>query len=196
MSLESGEDISPKILIITAPSGAGKTTIVNHLLNTNTQLAFSISACTRQKRENEVDGKHYYFISPEEFQNKVADNQFLEWEEVYDGIRYGTLRSEVDRLSSEGKVVVFDIDVKGALNLKNQFGPNALALFIKPPDLNTLIQRLTGRQTEDHAQLQKRVQRMKYELTFENRFDKVLVNKDLGVALLEATHLVNDFLKY
>ena len=183
-----------KLIIFTAPSGAGKTTIVRHLLKTRRDVSFSISACTRPPRHQEVNGLDYYFLSIEEFKRKVMQGDFVEYEEVYENQFYGTLRSEIDRLWSEGKHVLFDIDVKGALSIKRAFGSQALSIFVKPPSFETLKQRLINRRTEDEASLRKRIQRVKEEMTYERHFDVTLVNNDLEIALKEAEQVVEDFL--
>lgn len=184
-----------KLLVFAAPSGAGKTTIVKHLLQTfPEQLAFSVSATTRPQRDNEQHGKDYYFISTAAFKQHIAAGNFLEYEEVYQGKFYGTLFSEIDRLTNAGKAVLFDIDVQGALNIKKQFHEKALLIFVKPPDLATLIQRLRNRNTETEADLQKRIAKAETELTFEKHFDVTVVNNNLENALQEAEHIVQQFL--
>jgi len=183
-----------KMFIFTAPSGAGKTTIVRHLLKTYDFLDFSISATTREKRDHEVDGKDYYFLSPEEFRKRVAGGEFIEWEEVYENQYYGTLKSEVDRVWALGKHIVFDIEVKGATNIKNLYGDQCQAIFIKPPSLEILIQRLIDRQTESDASLKKRIARVKKEMTYQDTFDAVLVNDLLSVALKEAEFMIETFI--
>jgi len=175
-----------KLIIFSAPSGAGKTTIVKRLMEENPQLAFSVTATTRKKREHEVDGKDYYFISPGEFKKKIENGEFLEWEEVYKGQYYGTLKQEVERLLSEGKHVVFDVDVKGALNLKKIFGKDALAIFVMPPSLEELKRRLENRKTETEETLKKRISKAEYELTFAPEFDVIILNDDLEKAVAEA----------
>ncbi len=182
-----------KMFIFTAPSGAGKTTIVRHLLKTYDFLDFSVSATTRKKRDHEVDGKDYYFLTPEEFRKRVANDEFIEWEEVYEDQYYGTLKSEVGRVWESGKHIVFDIEVKGATNIKNLYGDKCQAIFIKPPSLEILIQRLIDRQTESDASLKKRIARVKQEMTYQNTFDAVLVNDLLQVALKEAEFMVETF---
>ncbi|PSR14064.1 MAG: guanylate kinase [Bacteroidetes bacterium] len=183
-----------KMLIFTAPSGAGKTTIVRHLLRTFPELAFSVSATTRPRRPYERDGYDYYFISPAEFQDKVAAGDFVEWEEVYEGLYYGTLHSEIDRLWAAGKHVIFDIEVKGARNLKNAYPAESLVVFVKPPSPEILFERLRARQTEDEESLAKRIARAAVELTYEQSFDRVLLNDDLAQALAEAEAITRDFL--
>lgn len=183
-----------KMIVFTAPSGAGKSTVVRHLLNRFGDLAFSVSATTRPPRTGEEDGKHYYFISPEEFRKKVDEQGFVEWEEVYPGLFYGTLKSEVERLWGEGKTIVFDIDVKGAMNLKKMYGKDCLTVFIKPPSLEILVDRLKKRGTDSEESLRKRVDRIREELTYENSFDRVLVNDMLEHTLREAEQIVQIFI--
>lgn len=184
-----------KAIIFSAPSGSGKTTIVRHLLNTNPKLGFSISACTRDKRgRNEENGKDYYFLTPEEFKNKIDKDEFVEWEEVYAGNFYGTLKSEIQRIWDSGKHVIFDVDVKGGLHLKDYFGDNALAVFVKVPSMEILKERLTDRKTEDANSLSQRIFKAKFEMSFEDKFDVTLVNEELDDSLQKAEKLVNDFL--
>ncbi|MEL7222536.1 MAG: guanylate kinase [Bacteroidota bacterium] len=185
-----------KMLIFTAPSGAGKTTIVKHLLKQFPQLAFSISATTRQQRPHEQDGKDYYFISPEAFRVRQGNGEFVEWEEVYEDQYYGTLHSEINRLWSIGKHIVFDIEVKGATNIKKAYPKESLAVFVKPPSPEILFERLRGRKTEDEDSLRKRIARAAEELTYEETFDRVLLNDDLDQALAEAEEIVQEFLAY
>jgi len=183
-----------KAIIFCAPSGSGKTTLVRHLLSVHENLGFSISACTRDKRgRNEVHGKDYYFLSIEEFQEKIRENAFVEWEEVYPGGYYGTLKSEVERLWSEGKNVIFDVDVKGGLKLKEYFGENALAIFVKVPSLQELENRLRSRGTETEESLSKRLYKVKFEMSFQDRFDVVLLNDDLEESLDKAGSLYTTF---
>ena len=183
-----------KMLIVTAPSGAGKTTIVRHLLKTFENLSFSVSATTRPPREGEVDGKDYYFLTLRKFNNRIKKEAFAEWEEVYPGKFYGTLKSEIEKKWRKKKNVVFDIEVIGATNLKKLYGDRALAIFIKPPSLEELIRRLEKRDTENKKTLAERIARAKEELTYENNFDKVLINDQLAVALKEAEQMVIDFM--
>jgi len=183
-----------KLIIVTAPSGAGKTTIVRHLLATEPNLAFSVSATTRPRRDYEVDGRDYYFIPLETFHQKVAENAFVEWEEVYPGKCYGTLKSEVERMWADGKDIIFDVDVKGALNLKQQYPDRTLSVFIRPPSVEALAERLLKRGTETPETLNTRLERVRYELTFADRFDAVVVNDVLETALEEASRLVHNFL--
>lgn len=183
-----------KLIIVSAPSGAGKTSIVKYLLENIPQLAFSISATSRSKRENEQDGKDYYFLSANDFKQKLADNEFLEWQEVYPNQFYGTLKSEVERLWNEGKHVIFDVDVLGGLNIKKAFGKQALAVFIQPPTVEALRERLSGRGTENPESLKKRLDKAEYELSFAPQFDTVIINDVLTAAQKEAVQKISDFL--
>ncbi|MFN7116891.1 MAG: guanylate kinase [Saprospiraceae bacterium] len=183
-----------KLIILTAPSGAGKTTIARHLLATFDQLAFSVSATTRQQRAHEVNGKDYYFVTPERFRQLIAEEAFVEWEEVYANQFYGTLRSEIERLWAAGKHVVFDVDVKGALNLKRQYPKEALTIFVKPPSAEILFRRLYERNTESEESLQRRIAKAAEELKYENNFDIVLVNDKLEDALQNASLIVQQFI--
>ncbi len=185
-----------KVIIFSAPSGAGKTTIVRHLLGISEfNLAFSISACTRPPRLHEVNGVDYYFISINEFKEKLHNKEFLEYEEVYTDIFYGTLKSEVQRLHDENKVVIFDVDVKGGLNIKKYFGDNALCVFVKPPSLEALQTRLLQRSSENEEKLKMRLGKAVYEMQYEKFFDQVLVNDNLEHALQEAEKIVANFIK-
>jgi guanylate kinase len=183
-----------KMFIFTAPSGAGKTTIVRHLLHKYPFLGFSVSATTRPKREQETHGKDYYFISVEEFKEKIANNAFIEWQEVYKDQYYGTLQSEVDRIWNLGQHLVFDIDVNGAKNIKNLYGNTCMSVFVRPPSVQILIERLINRNTESAESLEKRITKVKREMTFENCFDFVLVNDLLEISLKEAEHIVETFI--
>lgn len=183
-----------KALIFSAPSGSGKTTLVRHLLQNNSDLGFSISASTRDRRgRTEQHGKDYYFLSPEEFKQKIDANEFIEWEEVYEGNFYGTLKSEIERLWSEGKNVIFDVDVKGGLSLKKYFGDKALAVFVKVPSIEVLKERLKDRGTESEESLSRRLFKAKFEMGFEDKFDVVLVNENRERSMEEAQKLYNDF---
>ena len=189
------ENTTPKLLVFAAPSGAGKTTIVKHLLQKfPQQLAFSVSATTRPIRAGEADGKDYYFITENDFRTKIANEEFLEHEEVYQGRFYGTLFSEIDRLTKLGKAVLFDIDVVGATNIKKKFGNSALLVFVKPPTKEALIERLTNRSTETEEEIKKRTAKMEYELSFETQFDKVVINDKLEDAFIDAENIVAEFL--
>lgn len=183
-----------KLIILSAPSGAGKSTLVHHLLNSNLNLEFSISATSRSPRATEKDGIDYYFLSPEEFKQKIANNEFLEYEEVYPDCFYGTLRSEVDRITQKGKNVIFDVDVKGGLNIKRQFGDQALAIFVAPPNMEALKERLLKRGTETREMIQKRIEKAAYEMSFAPQFDKIIINDDLEKAKKEIEETVRDFL--
>ncbi len=182
-----------KLIIVTAPSGAGKTTIVRHLLSTFDALAFSVSATTRQKRIEEEEGKDYYFMDVEKFRSLIEEDAFLEWEEVYENQFYGTLKSEAERLWKAGKHVVFDIDVKGALNLKTVFPERTLTIFVKPPKPEVLVERLKKRKSESEKSLQKRIAKANYELTFEKKFDIVLVNDKLETAFSDVEWIVEKY---
>ena len=184
-----------KIIIFSAPSGAGKTTIVKHLLQVNPNLAFSISACTRDKRgRTEENGKDYYFITPEEFKQKIENDEFVEWEEVYEGAFYGTLKSEIERIWKSGKHVILDVDVKGGLSIKHFYKNRALAVFVKPPSIDELAKRLQARNTDSASSISSRVFKAEFELKFENQFDKVIVNDNLEEACAKAEKLVEEFL--
>lgn len=185
-----------KLIIFSAPSGSGKTTIVRHLLNKYTQqLAFSVSACTRPRRDYEIDGKDYYFLTLQDFRQKIADQQFAEWEEVYAGNYYGTLKSEIQRLWDEGKHVLFDVDVKGGLKLKEAYGDAALAVFVKVTSDEEIKRRLSGRGTETAETLATRLAKVRYEQSFEHEFDVVLVNDELDETLAKAEDLVQEFIQ-
>ena len=185
-----------KALIFSAPSGSGKTTIVRHLLEKNSDLGFSISASTRDKRgRTESHGKDYYFLSPAEFKQKIDDDAFIEWEEVYEGNFYGTLKSEIERIWNEGKDVIFDVDVKGGLNLKKYFADKALSVFVKVPSLEVLSDRLKDRGTESAESLSRRLFKANFETSFQDQFDVVLVNEELSKSLKEAQKLYDSFKK-
>ena len=184
-----------KIILFTAPSGAGKTTIVKHLLQTNPSLNFSISACTRDKRGRaEEHGKDYYFMTPELFRQKIEREEFVEWEEVYEGAFYGTLKSEIERIWQSGKHAILDVDVKGGLSIKHFYKERALAVFVKPPSIEELANRLQARNTDSASSISSRVFKAKFEMGFEDQFDEVIVNDNLETACAKAEKLVNDFL--
>lgn len=183
-----------KLIIFSAPSGAGKTTIVRYLLEQDFNLAFSVSATSREPRPNEEHGKDYYFISKEEFQQKISNGEFLEWEEVYKGIFYGTLKSEVERIRNEGKNVIFDVDVVGGLNIKKFYGDDALAVFVQPPSVAELRKRLVNRSTEPEEKIAMRIAKAEHEMSFAPQFDVVIVNGKLEEALKEAEKVVSRFL--
>lgn len=184
-----------KVIIVTAPSGAGKTTLVKHAMMQFDELAFSVSATTRPRREGEVDGVDYYFHSPDAFKEKIAAGEFVEWEEVYEGKFYGTLKSEIERIWGQGKVIVFDVDVLGAINLKKYFSRKALAIFVKPPSIDALRQRLTMRQTENDQMLEQRLERAAMEMAKEAAFDKVVINDQLEAAKAELGNAIRSFLR-
>lgn len=186
--------IMRNLIVVTAPSGAGKTTIVRHLLQTFDNLAFSVSATTRAKREGEIEGKDYYYINVEKFKALVAEGAFLEWEEVYHDLFYGTLKSEVERLWSSGKTVIFDIDVKGAINLKKLYPEQTLTIFVKPPSAEVLFERLKQRKSENAETLRLRMEKAAFELAFEKYFDIALVNDVKEKALDSAERIVKDWL--
>jgi guanylate kinase len=185
-----------KAIIFSAPSGSGKTTIVQYLLQQNPDLGFSISASTRDRRGRmEENGKDYYFLTPLEFKKKIDNDEFIEWEEVYEGNFYGTLKSEIDRIWGMGKNVIFDVDVKGGINLKKYFGDKALAIFVKVPSLGILKERLKDRGTESEESLSRRLFKSEFEMSFQDRFDTVLLNNNLKESQQEAQRLYDDFRK-
>ena len=184
-----------KLVIFSAPSGAGKTTIVRHLLKKNLNLQFSVSACSREKRKGEINGKDYYFLSTEEFNNKIKKDEFVEWEEVYENHFYGTLKKEIERIWNEGKNVIFDVDVIGGLNIKKQFPGQSLAIFIQPPSVEELEKRLTNRSTDSEKNIRKRIEKAKYELGFAGEFDQIIINDNLEKAKKQAEETVRNFLK-
>ena len=186
--------MSGKLIIFSAPSGAGKSTIVHHILGCGFNLEFSVSATSRAPRGNDVHGVDYYYLTPEEFRSKIRKNEFLEYEEVYPDSFYGTLRSEVERITGQGKNVVFDIDVLGGINIKKQYDEQALALFVAPPSIEVLHQRLISRGTDTPEMIAKRIGKAEYELSFAPQFDKVVVNDDLEKAKKEAEKLIREFL--
>lgn len=189
------KDSDGKVIIVSAPSGAGKTSIVRHMLDFIPELCFSISATTRHKREGEVDGQDYHFLTVDDFRSGIDNNDFLEWEEVYENQFYGTPKSEVDRIWDQGKTVIFDVDVKGGLNIKKHFGDNALAIFIEPPTIQELERRLRNRGTETEESLKKRVEKAEFELSFAPQFDRVIMNDDLDQARLDVIDAVKNFLQ-
>lgn len=192
MSIPSG-----KAIIFSAPSGSGKTSLVKHLMQHVPHLGFSISACTRDRRgRHEVHGRDYYFLSIQEFKQKIDQDAFVEWEEVYAGNFYGTLKEEVHRIWKEGKAVIFDVDVKGGLALKHYFGEQALAIFVKVPSLEVLESRLHDRGTETEETLSRRVYKAKFEMTFEPQFDVTVLNDDFTRSSAETIALVTEFLKH
>ena len=187
--------LSHKIIIITAPSGAGKTSITKHLLKTfPDKLAFSISAATRQKREYEKDGVDYYFMSVDDFKEKIQHNAFVEWEMVYEGKYYGTLKSELRRMWNKEQIPVLDIDVQGAIHVQKEYPVNSLFIFIKPPSVDELKRRLESRGSESAESIHTRVSKAEYELSFANQFSNVVENRDFETACKEAEKIVKDFI--
>lgn len=185
-----------KVIVFSAPSGSGKTTIVKHLVKKLDFLGFSISACTRDKRgRTEENGKDYYFLTPEEFRKKIEEDAFVEWEEVYEGAFYGTLKSEVERIWSEGKVAIFDVDVKGGLSLKQYYKDKALTIFVKVPSVEELRSRLTGRGTDSDDSISRRLFKVQFEMGFQDQFDVILVNDNLEETLKRAEDLVRSFVE-
>lgn len=184
-----------KLIIITAPSGAGKTSITRHLMQQFPQLAFSISAATRQPRGIEKDGVDYHFMSAEDFKQKIQQNEFTEWEMVYEGKYYGTLKSELERIWNDNKIPVLDIDVKGAIHVQQQFPQTSLSLFIEPPSVDELKKRLQSRGTETEESFAARINKAAYELSFKDQFNKVVVNDDLQKACKTAKEIVDEFIK-
>ena len=183
-----------KLIIFSAPSGSGKTTIVKHLLGKNFGLEFSVSATSRPPRGNEVDGKDYYFLTAEAFRTKIKNNEFLEWEEVYKDRYYGTLKSEVERIRNKGNHVIFDVDVVGGCNIKEYYGNEALSVFVQPPSVEELKRRLVKRSTDAPEVINTRVEKAEFELTFASRFDVILINDVLEEAVFKAEEIVKTFL--
>jgi guanylate kinase len=183
-----------KLIVISAPSGAGKTSTVHHLLKNMPELSFSVSACSREKRDNETHGKDYYFLGVEGFQNKIKEDAFLEWEEVYENQYYGTLKSEIERIWSEGKTVIFDVDVIGGLNIKKQYPKECLSLFIMPPSVDVLRERLSGRGSESEAKLEMRLAKAEQEILKNQEFDEVILNDDFGIACEETIEVITNFI--
>lgn len=184
-----------KLIVFSAPSGSGKTTIVRHLLQKFPFLGFSISACTRDKRgRSEENGKDYYFLTPDEFRRKIENHEFVEWEEVYEGNFYGTLKSEIDRIWNEGKIAIFDLDVKGGMSLKEYYKDKALTVFVKVPSLEDLKERLIERGTDSEDSISRRLFKVKFEAGFQDQFDVVLLNDNLDETLQKAEKLLLDFM--
>ncbi len=181
-------------MIFCAPSGSGKSTLVQYLMQQNPNLAFSISCTSRQPRGTEQHGVEYYFLSPEEFRQRIANDEFLEYEEVYTDKFYGTLKSEVERLSDAGKTVLFDVDVKGGVNIKKFYGDRAMSIFVQPPSIEELSRRLHGRGTDSEEMIQTRLAKAEYEMTFAPQFDRIVVNDDLDQAKKEVLMLMEEFL--
>jgi guanylate kinase len=183
-----------KIIIITAPSGSGKSTLIKHLMAHFPDFAFSISACTRAPRMGEVDGQDYHFISVEQFQQSIANNEFIEWEMVYEGKYYGTLKTELNRIWSQAKIPLVDIDVKGALNVQSQYRSQSLSVFIQAPSIEILKERLEKRGTENPETLKERIDKAAYEMSFAPQFDQIIINDDLAIASNQLIEMVTSFL--
>ena len=183
-----------KLIIFSAPSGSGKTTIVKHLLTQHFDLEFSISATSRPRRGEEIDGKDYYFISADDFRCKIEADEFLEWEEVYTDRYYGTLKSEIERIRNKGRNVIFDVDVVGGTNIKEYYGDEALSIFVQPPSVEELERRLKNRSTDSEEVIKTRIEKAEYELTFASKFDVILINDVLEDAFLKAKEIVAAFL--
>jgi len=184
-----------RVLILSAPSGAGKTTLVNHLLKSGLPLLFSVSATSRKPRGNEADGSDYYFITAAEFRRRIRRDEFVEWQEVYKNHYYGTLRSEIERIHGKGKIPLFDVDVMGGINLKKIFGNDALAIFIMPPSVDELHKRLLRRGTDSQEKIEMRVEKAASELLLSDRFDTIIINDDLGKACTEILRVVKEFIE-
>ena len=191
---ETNLEMSNKVVIFSAPSGSGKSTVVNHILGLHPEMEFSVSATSRAPRGSEKDGVEYYFLSAEEFRSKIEADAFVEYEQVYTDRYYGTLKSEVERIWAKGHVIIFDVDVKGGVNLKKYFGDAALSVFIKAPSVEALRQRLIGRGTDSPEAIAERVAKATEELTYEDKFDYVLSNDDLEAAFSDAERVVDEFL--
>jgi guanylate kinase len=187
--------MNKKLVIISAPSGAGKTTIVKHLLESNLNLSFSVSATTREIRGTEKDGIDYHYLTVEEFKKRIVNGEFVEWEEVYKNHFYGTLKSEMEKIWALKKFVLFDVDVKGGITLKKIFGPSAISIFIMPPSIEELENRLISRATDSSEKIKTRIDKAKEELTFASQFDKIIINDQLEAAKTETFELIESFLK-
>ena len=183
-----------KLIVISAPSGAGKTSIIHHLLKDITELSFSVSASSREKRENEAHAKDYYFLGVEGFQQKIKEDAFLEWEQVYENQYYGTLKSEVERIWSEGKTVIFDIDVVGGLNIKKQYPKECLSIFIMPPSIEVLAERLIGRGSESDESIKKRLDKAEEETSKSGQFDTIVLNDDFKTACEQTKEIITNFI--
>lgn len=192
--VENSANMANKTLIFSAPSGSGKSTVVNHILSLHPEVEFSISATSRAPRGEEKNGVEYHFFSTEEFRELIEKDSFVEYEEVYPGRFYGTLKSEVERIWSKDHVIIFDVDVKGGVNLKKYFGETALSVFIQAPSVEVLRERLIGRGTDSMEEIEKRVAKASEEMTYADKFDYVLINDDLATAFAEIEEVVDDFL--
>ena len=184
-----------KLIVISAPSGAGKTSIVHFLLQNLETLSFSVSACSRAIRDNETDGVDYHFLAAEQFKKEIKENAFLEWEEVYENQYYGTLKSEIERIWSKGKSVIFDIDVVGGINIKKQYPKECLSIFIMPPSVDILRERLSSRGSESEETIEKRLNKAEVEISRNQEFDSVILNDDFEIACKEAKRLITNFIK-
>lgn len=184
-----------KLLVFSAPSGSGKTTLVRYIMNKLDKLSFSVSATSRKIRGNEVDGKDYYFLTADEFRSRIEVDGFVEWEEVYTDRYYGTLKEEVDRIRKTGNHVVFDVDVVGGVNIKKLYGNEALAIFVMPPSIEVLKERLLARNTDSEEDIQTRIDKAEFEMTFSNKFDEVVVNDELTVAQCKVYNIVENFIQ-
>lgn len=182
------------MIVVSAPSGSGKTTIVKAMLAADMKLEFSVSACSRQPRINEQHGRDYYFLSVAEFRKKIAEDAFIEWEEVYPGNYYGTLKSEVQRIWNNGNHAIFDVDVIGGLNIKKKYPGGCLALFIRPPSIAVLEKRLRHRSTDQEETIRKRIEKAEYELSFAPRFDRIIINDELRTAIAETKRVIAEFI--
>ncbi len=183
-----------KLIIISAPSGSGKTTLVKHILSSLNNISFSVSACSRKPRQNEIDGKDYFFLTLSDFKTKIENDEFIEWEEVYKNHFYGTLNSEVEKMRKTGRHVAFDVDVAGGVSIKSKFGNDALAIFIKPPSIDALKQRLIGRATDNSENITTRIEKADLELTYEDKFDVTIINDNLTEAKKEIVDLISKFI--
>jgi guanylate kinase len=184
-----------KLIVISAPSGAGKTSIVHQLLKVIPELSFSVSASSRERRGNEVHGKDYYFLGVEGFHKKIKEDAFLEWEQVYDNQYYGTLKSEINRIWSEGKIVIFDVDVVGGLNIKKQYPKECLSIFIMPPSIEVLAERLIGRGSESDESVKKRLDKADEEISKNGQFDSIILNGDFEIACRQTKEIITNFIK-
>ncbi len=184
-----------KLIVISAPSGAGKTSIVHYLLKDMPELAFSVSACSREKRQNETHGEDYYFLGVEGFHKKIKEDAFLEWEQVYENQYYGTLKSEIERIWSEGKTVIFDVDVAGGLNIKKQYSTECFSIFIMPPSLEVLQERLIARGSESSESLQERLDKAEEEIAINQKFDSIVLNDNFDIACKETMGVISNFIK-
>ena len=184
-----------KLIVISAPSGAGKTSIVHQVLKDIPELSFSVSASSRERRENEVQGKDYYFLGEEGFHKRIKEDAFLEWEQVYKNQYYGTLKSEIKRIWSEGKIVIFDVDVIGGLNIKKQYPKECLSIFIMPPSIEVLAERLIGRGSESDESVKKRLDKAEEETSKSGQFDTIILNDNFEVACREAKEIITNFIK-